>query len=154
MEVLPEQHYAQRILHAMRSMIRAVDVYSRKLNAEWGLTAQQFFCLHALAEAEDAFEERTLTQIARSMNLGGSSVIGIIDRLEAKQLLRRVRSSMDRRKVYLELTQAGREIVQKAPPLLPAQFSVALAALEQEEQKTITESFERIVQLMSADPDW
>jgi DNA-binding MarR family transcriptional regulator len=144
MEPTTDREYEQRILRALRRVIRAVDVYSRKLNSEWGLTAQQFFCLHALAESE----EMTLTTLAKSVSLGGSTVIGIIDRLEAKHYLRRVRSSTDRRKIFLEITPSGKEIVQKAPPLLPDRFTTALSDLDDQEQKTITESLERIVELM------
>ena len=42
----------------------------------------------------------------------------LLDRLEAKGLLQRVRSSQDRRVVNLELTEAGREIAKGIPAVL------------------------------------
>ena len=133
-----------RIHGALRSIIRAVDVYSRKLNTVYGLTMPQLVCLHTLAKSP----RMTLTELARAINLGISTVNGIIDRLEAKQYLTRTRSIEDRRKVYAELTVAGRDIVENTPSLLQDRLAAALAHLPEEEQLTIAGVLERIASLM------
>ena len=46
------------------------------------------------------------------------AVTRLIDRLEAKDLLRRVRSADDRRVVNLELTDAGRKIAAEVPKII------------------------------------
>ena len=140
-------NYEYRILSAFRRVIRAVDIYSRKLNTELGLTTPQLLCLHALAKSKSM----TLTDLAKTVNLGVSTVNGIIDRLEAKQYLTRKRSSGDRRKVSLEISLTGKEIVSKAPSLLQDKLSTSLSQLPESEQMAITESLELVVELMEVE---
>ena len=140
-------NYEYRILSALRRVIRAVDIYSKKLHTELGLTTPQLLCLHALAKAETM----TLTGLAKTVSLGVSTVNGIIDRLEAKQYLTRKRSSEDRRKVSLEISLRGKEIVSKAPFLLQDKLSTALTKLPDSEQMAITESLELVVELMEVE---
>ncbi len=143
-----QESYDLRILRSLRRVIRAVDKYSRKLDTKLGLTTPQLLCLDTLAKSEMPL---TLSALADTVNLGGSTVNGIIDRLEAKQYLVRRRSGTDRRQVFLELTDAGRGIVNAAPSLLQDRFSSALRELPETEQKTITEVLEQVVRLMEAD---
>ncbi|MBU0961270.1 MAG: MarR family transcriptional regulator [Proteobacteria bacterium] len=140
--------YEHRILSALRRVIRAVDIYSRKLNTELGLTTPQLLCLHVLAKSETM---TTLSDLAKAVNLGVSTVNGIIDRLEAKQYLTRKRSSDDRRKVFIEISLTGKEIVSKAPSLLQDKLSMSLSQLPESEQIAITESLELVVALMEVE---
>jgi DNA-binding MarR family transcriptional regulator len=133
-----------RVLCALRRIIRAVDVYSRKLNSKLGLTTPQLLCLHALS-GEDTM---TLSQLTKKVNLSGSTVNGIVDRLEAKKLVQRKRSTLDRRKVYLYMSKAGNDTLKKAPSLLQDKLSSALSNLSELEQLTITQALERVVELM------
>lgn len=142
-----ENIYEYRIMRALRRVIRAVHIHSKKLNSEYGLTTPQLLCLHTLAESN----RMTLTDLARTANLGISTANGIIDRLEAKKYLTRTRCAEDHRKVYLEMTPSGREIVSKAPSLLQYKLSASLAQLPEAEQTTIAESLERVVKLMEAE---
>lgn len=137
--------YEYRILSALRRIIRSVDIYSRKLYAEAGLTTPQLLCLHALSRTGHT---TTLSDLAKAVNLGVSTVNGIVDRLEAKSFVVRNRSTQDRRKVFLEITALGREISQKAPESLQDKFSASLARLPQDEQLMITQALERVVELM------
>jgi DNA-binding MarR family transcriptional regulator len=139
--------YEYRILSALRRVVRSVDIYSKKLNTELGLTTPQLLCLHALAKSESMI----LTDLAREVHLGVSTVNGIIDRLEAKHFLTRNRSAEDRRKVGLQISFAGREVIAKAPSLLQDKLSASLAELSDSEQLAITESLELVVKLMEAE---
>ncbi|MDD5698057.1 MAG: MarR family transcriptional regulator [Victivallaceae bacterium] len=136
-----------RLLCALRRIIRGVDIYSRKLNSRFGLTTPQLLCLHAIKGTEAA----TLSDLAKAVNLGGSTVNGIIDRLEDKNYVVRQRSTHDRRKVYLIMTEAGREVVRQAPSLLQDKLSSALAKLSPLEQLTITRALEQVVELMEVE---
>ena len=136
-----------RILIALRRVIRAVDIYSRKLYAATGLTTPQLVCLHALAAAE----RMTLTELALAVSLGISTVNGIVDRLEAKGLLVRVKSREDRRKIQMQITSTGADILLKAPSLLQDRLAQALGNLPESERRILTESLERVVLLMEAE---
>ena len=60
----------------------------------------------------------TVAELARGCELDAGSMTRLLDRLESKQLLRRVRSSDDRRVVNLELTDAGRDAASEIPHVL------------------------------------
>lgn len=139
--------YENRILTALRKVIRAVDSYSRKINTEFGLTTPQLLCLYHIAGSK----LKTQSELAKEINLGGSTVNGIIDRLETKQYLKRVRSKEDKRKVYLKITEAGEAIVSNAPSLLQDKLSDALHTLPKDELLKITESLEKVVELMEVE---
>ncbi|MFO7841889.1 MAG: MarR family transcriptional regulator [Fidelibacterota bacterium] len=140
-------HYDYRILYALRRISRAVGIYSRKLNAEFGLTTPQLICLDVLEKAN----KMILKDLAKKVNLSESTVNGIVDRLETKNFVIRERSKKDRRKVYLEITASGRKMIKKTPPLLQDKLSVSFAKLSDTEKRNITESLERIVELMHAE---
>jgi DNA-binding MarR family transcriptional regulator len=136
-----------RVLCSLRRIIRAVDIYSRQLNAHVGLTSPQLICLQSVIEQQDS----TLTSLTKSVSLSGSTLTGIVDRLEGKGFLMRERDAIDRRKVYLRPTAAGIEVASNAPPLLQDRFASALAKLDGEEQSRIASSLEQIVVLMEAE---
>ena len=136
-----------RVLCSLRRIIRAVDIYSKHLNSKVGLTSPQLICLQSVVRGKNS----TLSMVTRDVNLSGSTVTGIVDRLEAKGLLARERSHSDRRKIYLRPTPAGIEVVNAAPSLLQDKFATALAKLTAEEQVNIAESLEHVVELMQAE---
>lgn len=138
--------YGFRILRAMRKMIRAVDIHSRKLHTEFKLTAPQLICLYSVQQDGPL----TLSALAESVSLSASTTNGIVDRLEQKGLLIRHRDHVDRRKVFLHITDAGQDITQQAPALLQDQLSDALRKLPELEQAAIALSLERVVELMGA----
>lgn len=136
-----------RILGAIRRIIRAVDIHSRKLYSEFDITTPQMICIYELKRNDGI----TLSQLSKAVNIGTSTVNGIVDRLELKGLLTRQRSSKDRRKVLLHLTEAGRQVSRKTPSLLQDKLSNALQILPELEQVTIAMSLERVVALMEAE---
>jgi len=140
------KNYEYRILMAIRRVIRSVDKYSRKIYTELGLTTPQLLCLDALGKNDHIITK----ELAKHVNLSESTVIGIVDRLEAKQYLTRERSKEDRRKVYLSLTDAGKGILSETPSLLQDKFSTALSELKNDELEIITKSLEQVVEMMDA----
>jgi DNA-binding MarR family transcriptional regulator len=136
--------YVMRILLALRRIIRAVDIYSRKLATEHNITGPQLICLYSIVN------EGPLTQSALSKrySLSASTVTGILDRLEIKGLVIRERSKSDRRKIKVNATDKGLELVKKAPSLLQDKLAEAIRKQTELEQAAITLSLERIVELM------
>ena len=136
--------YAMRILLALRRIIRAVDIYSRKLATEYKITGPQLICLYSIVN------EGALTQSAlgKRYSLSASTVTGILDRLESKGLVNRERSKTDRRKIIVKATDAGTELINNAPSPLQDKLTEAVNQLPELEQATITFSLERIVELM------
>ena len=141
------EKYGLPILKAIRRIIRSVDIHSRKLYSECKITAPQMICLYSLQRQG----KMTLSELADKVTLGKSTVNGIVDRLEEKKLLSRTRCTKDRRKVYVEITEPGKKLTERAPSLLQDRLATALKKLPELEQAAIALSLERIVQLMEAD---
>jgi len=94
------------ILKALRRILRRVALHSRQLLKETGLTVPQVLCLRALGEMEG--QRATQVALSRALQLTQPTVTGIIDRLERAGLVKRKRSTSDRRKIVVSLTQCGR----------------------------------------------
>jgi len=143
---VPKGSYDLRILQALRRIIRAVDLHSHKLSTQHKITGPQLACL--LAVKQDG--PISSGKLAKSVYLSPSTVVGIVDRLEEKQLVSRMRSSEDRRQVHISITAAGEELISAAPSLLQDTLAAALAELPEIEQVTITLALEKLVDLMEA----
>jgi DNA-binding MarR family transcriptional regulator len=87
----------------------------------------------------------TVAELARTCELDAGSMTRLLDRLEAKQLCRRVRSSDDRRVVNLELTDAGRAAAQEIPAILSRVQNAHLAGFSVEEWQTLKSYLRRIL---------
>lgn len=135
-----------RAVEALRRIIRAVDLYSRSLVQKYRLTGPQLVVLKAIAEGRPS----SISEIARAVHLSQATVTGILDRLEARELVTRTRSKEDRRRVIVTLSPGAEEKLRSAPPLLHDHFMQRFVGLEQEEQELILTSLERVVSLMQA----
>jgi DNA-binding MarR family transcriptional regulator len=141
-----EHQLGRRILHALRRVIRAVDIYSRKLVVQHHITGPQLVCLHTLIESGPV----TATDLAYRVQLSASTVVRILDRLESKGLIKRQRLSHDRRRVQVEVTVSGYELCIKTPYSDQHPLRRALLKLSPQEQETVTTLLERLVDLMDA----
>jgi DNA-binding MarR family transcriptional regulator len=124
--------------------MRAVDLHSRKLSAQHQITLPQLVCLLTIDESAPV----TLSALAQRVHLSPSTVLGIVDRLVAKGLVRRDRDTRDRRLVRISLTGPGQRLIVNAPSPLQGTLEAAMGRLPAEQQATIAESLERIVDLM------
>ena len=140
------QAYDLRILRALRRITRAVALHSRQLSAVSNITAPQLICLRAVVENSPL----TATAISREVHVSASTVVGILDRLEDKGLVRRERGREDRRIVFVSATEAGIALAKGTPSPLQQKLADALNELPELEQATITLSLERIVDLMES----
>ncbi len=136
--------YEQRVVRAIRRIIRSVDIYSHKLALDSGVTVPQLSCLIRLVDAGPT----PLKELARGVDLSPSTAVGIVDRLEAKGLVTRTRSSLDRRLVLIAATEQGRIVAAGSPSPLQDKLSAALDSLPELERAAIALALERIVELM------
>jgi len=135
-----------RVLSAIRRIIHSVDLYSRELATRTRITTPQLVCLITIAERG----AMTATTISREVFLSPSTVVGILDRLEEKGLVKRERVSKDRRVVTVTITEEGRRIAKSAPSPLQHRLTEALSVLPLSEQTAIAMTLERVVNLMEA----
>jgi DNA-binding MarR family transcriptional regulator len=87
----------------------------------------------------------TVAELARECDLDAGSMTRLLDRLEAKALCRRVRSSDDRRVVNIELTDAGRQAAAEIPKTLCRVQNAQLAGFSTGEWRTLQGFLRRIL---------
>lgn len=136
-----------RILRSLRQIIQAVDLHSRHLTQVYSITGPQLVCLLAIAENCPV----TLSELAQTIYLSPSTVVGIVDRLEREGFVVRERSKVDRRVVLITITDKGREFVAKAPSPIQEQLESRLEQLPVDEQLRIAQALETLAQLMGAE---
>lgn len=137
-----------QIVAAIRRIMRAVDLHSRHLAEQHGLTGPQLATLQAASRLGEASSTGAL---AKAVHLSGPTVTGILDRLAKRGLVERARSGSDRRSVTIAITPQGEEVMAAAPSLLQDRFRAELARVEEWEQTMILAMLQRIAAMMDAE---
>ncbi|MBW1920741.1 MAG: MarR family transcriptional regulator [Deltaproteobacteria bacterium] len=119
----------KEIIFSIRRLIQASELYSKELNKKYSVSAAQLNCLLALYENGPL----SPSQIAKHILVNSSTVTGIIDRLEEKDFVERLRVSPDRRIVTIELTRAGKKLAKNAPPPIQQKIINGLRRLSKKE---------------------
>lgn len=83
--------------------------------------------------------------LARELAMDGGAMTRLLDRLEAKSLIRRERSVEDRRVVMVSLTETGLSAMQQAPGVLSQVFNDHLAGFSDQEFRTLIDLLQRMV---------
>ncbi len=142
----PENVLCEKVLTTLRRIIRANDLQSRNLVRHYGLTGPQLILLKELGDAQ----EHSVGYLAKKANLSNATVTDILDRLEKRELITRMRSKHDRRKVLVKLTQKGFEVIQSVPSLAQERFRHEFEKLQDWEQSLILSSLQRIAAMMES----
>ena len=138
--------FCDMVLVALRQIIRAIDLHSRHLVMQYGLTGPQLVVLKELSMHDGI----SVGELTRAIHLSQATVTGILDRLAKRELVRRQRSDQDKRRVQVWLTDAGKQMLIDAPPLLQEEFTDEFSKLEDWEQSQILSALQRVVSMMEA----
>ena len=89
-------------------------------------------------------QANTVAELARCCEMDAGSMTRLLDRVEAKGLLRRVRSSEDRRVVNIELTPDGLAAAAQIPVILSRVQNNALRGFSETEWRSLQDFLQRI----------
>ncbi len=136
----------REVIFQIRRLMQAGEVYTKELNRKFNVSAPQVATLLVL------FDEGPLSPslIARKIMVNSSTVTGIIDRLEQKGLVVRLRNSPDRRIVTVELTESGRTLAENAPPPIQHKIVEGLMKLGDPELEAVIRSLTRLTEMIDA----
>jgi len=138
---------SDEVLIAVRRIIRATDIHSRRLARTAGLTTPQLMVLQAI----DSLGSVAIARLSEHVSLSQATVTTIIDRLEQRGLVERRRSPADRRVVHACLTDTGVAVLGTAPAPLQETFMARFARLEDWEQTLILSALQRVAAMMDAE---
>jgi DNA-binding MarR family transcriptional regulator len=133
-----EKH--EELLVALRQIIRTFDLYSRQLTKNYGLTSPQLILMHSIRHSDN----KTIRELASQTNMSQATATSILDRLENRGFVVRVRDQKDKRKVHAMLTDRGVSVLTEAPQLIPQDFINNFQSLESWEQNLILSSLKRV----------
>lgn len=131
---------------SLRRIMRSIDLHSKRLAHDFGLTGPQLAVLKSLAWSGSV----PVGELAAHVRLSHATVTGVLDRMEKRCLVKRIRGEADKRRVYADITGEGGKILQKAPPLLHEEFIEKFEQLEEWEKTMILSAFQRVADMMEA----
>jgi len=117
------------------------NLITQRTVAELGITSQQGSILFMVASGKCLLA----AELAREYGIDASAVTRLIDRLEKRGLLTRVRSSEDRRAVRLALTAEGHDIAAKMPQIFNSVLDNLLAGFTPEEVGFLKSMLRRVL---------
>jgi DNA-binding MarR family transcriptional regulator len=102
---------ALETLQKFRIIIGAVRQHSQALETACGISGAQVWVLATIADTPDI----TVSKLSQAISVHVSTASNLLDKLARAGLVERIRGEQDRRVVRLRLTQAGGEILARAP---------------------------------------
>jgi MarR family transcriptional regulator, lower aerobic nicotinate degradation pathway regulator len=132
--------------HLVRRAHQIHDIIFAEETADYDVTSPQYAALRAVAE-KPGIEQAALSD---AIAYDRSTIGGLVDRLEAKGMMRREAGTRDRRTKQLTLTPAGAKLLRELQKRVPRVQKRMLAPLSAEEQATFTALLERVVDLALA----
>jgi DNA-binding MarR family transcriptional regulator len=136
------------ILIQIRQIIRSVNLESKRLEKEYGISIPQLLCLNFLNEKEHF--RATHKEIKDFLKLNASTVSGIISRLERKGYIARLPKAVgtDQRVGLITITARGAELLEQAPEPLHEQLSLKLKTLSPAQLQQLQEAFDTIIDFL------
>jgi DNA-binding MarR family transcriptional regulator len=99
-----------QLCFALYSASLAMTKLYKPLLDELGLTYPQYLVMLVLWEGDG----RTVSELGERLSLDSGTLTPLLKRLEAAQLVSRIRDTEDERRVHIMLTAAGRRMKQRA----------------------------------------
>lgn len=127
--------------------MKALHQYSQDVQSTFGLTGPQLWAMKTLARSGPV----PVGELARELAVHQSTVSVLVDRLEARGLLRRVRRPPDRRVVSLELTNAGVKLAQRAPEAAQGRLLHALNEMPMPQVRRVRRAVDILVAAMEVE---
>ncbi|MPZ39480.1 MAG: MarR family transcriptional regulator [Rhizobiales bacterium] len=118
----------------------------RALAQKAGVTPTQLIILQLISK----FTERTPSEIAKEAGITQPTVTSIIDKLERRHLIVRRKGIVDRRRVYINISEQGHEVLARGPDLLQERFISRFKELADWEQSSLIAALERIAAMLDA----
>jgi DNA-binding MarR family transcriptional regulator len=107
---LTKSHY--ELLASLRHALRRFLRFSQEAARASGLTPQQHQALLAI-KGFPGRDYVSVGELAARLHLRHHSAVGLVDRLAGRQLVRRLPSSADRRRVQVRLTARGEAVINR-----------------------------------------
>lgn len=138
----PGQYFPdQSVGYLMRKVLSSILSQADAQLAAHDVTYVQYLPLYKLMRCEC----NTVASLSRDLEIDPGAMTRALDRLQAKGLVRRERSTQDRRVVHLELTDEGRAVAAKVPGVLAEVLNGHLSDFNQGEWQQMLQFLQRML---------
>lgn len=137
---------SQEALVLLRQIIRSADMQEKEISRSTGLTLPQLMTMQALRLTSPV----TTGELAKEVSLTQATVTSILDRLEKKGLITRERGQDDKRKVWINLSPDGVELMKGAPTTQQDMFIRRFDDMQGWEQSMVVAALERVAFMLDA----
>lgn len=130
-------------IKALMSMIRTSQYIQDRLKSDlsvYHLNFTEYMVLELLFKEGD----QPIQYIGRKLLLASSSITYVIDKLEKKGYVRRVPSSTDRRVIYIQMTNQGKQIREDISPNYVSSVRYLFEDYSVEELAQLTQFLDKI----------
>ena len=135
---------SQRILDAIRRLVRLLRLTDRAAQSELGLSGAQLFVLHELGKTPSL----SLSELAERTRTDQSSVSVVVTRLVDGGYVTRDRDKRDARRLVLNLSKSGRAVADKSPPVAQERIVEALERIPASERRRFADTFTKMIEDM------
>lgn len=125
----PPHHSGALLDHLARTMRRRAEA----VLAPMGLRPRHLVALTVLRDRGGSTQQA----LASTLAMDGTNIVGLLNELEALQLIERQRSPKDRRRHLVELTDAGAEQLAKVEGALIAVEDEVFHVLDENQRETL-----------------
>lgn len=139
---------AREIAEELRPAVLRLARQLRRETEALGVTSQQVTLLWLVRSRAGL----SLRELASEEGISAPSLSGHVDRLETLGLLRRVRSTEDRRRVGLELTTEGESLLKRVRARRTTWLAERLALLSDDERDRLEGALPTLYALLEREP--
>lgn len=130
-----EQRAVGEVMNGIRSIVRALRLNTRAIERQLGISLAQLWVLQILKDRP----AESLNELALATATHQSSVSVVVRRLVDASLVSRATASEDKRRVRIELTDAGRSLLERAPNTVQFELMGGLQRLSPEHRVQLSE---------------
>jgi DNA-binding MarR family transcriptional regulator len=138
------QDRTKEIIFSIRRLMQAGELYTKELNKKYDVSVPQLNSLLTLYE----YGPLPPSQIANHIMVKSSTVTGIVDRLEQKGLVERLRNSPDRRVITIQLTESGKKLAENAPSPIQHKILDGLKRLSKAEIDLVVRALTKLTNML------
>jgi DNA-binding MarR family transcriptional regulator len=134
------------ILINIRKILRSVNLESKRIQKEYGISIPQLLTLNYLSNQPEY--KATHKEVSKYLNLNSSTITGIISRLEKKGWIAKLRHTTDKRISYVILTALGQKLLQNTPQLMHEKLAHKFESTSQEHMQELQRAFDLLIDFM------
>jgi DNA-binding MarR family transcriptional regulator len=137
----------QDSLISLRRIIRATESGARELAKKADMATSELLTLQSVADNPGI----SPGELAKSLSLSPVTSTVILQKLESRGLIEKIRSTVDKRRLEVVLTEKGKREVNDAPSSLQTRFADRFEQLQSWEQHLIASVLGRVTTLLGAE---